>query len=297
MKKKIPLILIGTFLLTSCSNKKNEFDASGAFEAEETIISAEATGTIKEFKIEEGQLLPAGQQIGYVDSTPLFLKKRQVQEQIKAVLSRRPDIPAQVGAIEEQLKTFEKEIKRVSSLVKAEAAPQKQLDDINAQIEVLKKQREAQQSALGITSQSINLETSPLEIQIEQINDQLEKCKIINPLSGTVLTKYVQEKEMSIPGKPLYKIADLTSLFLRAYITGNQLSQFKVDQKVKVLVDDGSKTYKEIEGVITWVSGKAEFTPKTIQTKDERANLVYAIKIKVTNDGSLKIGMYGGVVF
>lgn len=295
-KTILPLSII-ILSMASCQRNEKKYDASGAFEAEETIISAESAGTIVKLEIEEGQALEAGQAIGYIDSIQLFLKKKQVEEQIKAVLSRRPDIPAQIAGLREQLKNAEKEQQRISNLVKADAIPQKQMDDVNAQIELLKKQLEAQQSVLGITSQSITNETSPLEVQIEQLNDQLSKCRIKNPLKGTVLTKYAEEKEVTAPGKPLYKIADLSSLILRAYITGSQLSDVALNREVAVLVDDGPENYREYKGIITWISSKAEFTPKTIQTKEERANLVYPVKIKVENDGPLKIGMYGEVKF
>lgn len=294
--KKI-FFLFGVVVLFSCNNNKNAFDASGSFETVETIISAESAGAIRQFNIEEGQTLKAGQAIGYIDSTQLFLKKKQLEAQIKAVLSARPDVAAQVAALQQQLKNAEKEQERFTNLLQGGAGTQKQLDDIKAQIEVIKKQIDAQESALTISSGSISEQTSPLQIQIEQINDQLAKCKIVNPVNGTVLAKYAEANEEAAPGKPLYKIADISSLLLRAYITSGQLSQIKLERKVKVLVDDGPDKYKEQEGTIVWISDKAEFTPKTIQTKEERANLVYAIKIKVPNDGSLKIGMYGEVKF
>ena|ERR1051326_391156 len=284
-------------VLAACNNEKNKFDASGSFETEETIISSEASGVLKLFSVEEGQELKAGQTIGYVDSTQLYLKKKQLEAQIKAVLSGRPDSEKQLAVLDEQLKNAEREQKRFANLVQANAGTQKQLDDINAQIEVLKKQIEAQKSTLGITSSSISEQTAPLQIQIEQIKDQLEKCKLVNPINGTVLVKFAEQNEIATPGKPLYKIADISFLLLRAYVTATQLSQVKLDQKVKVLIDKNEKEYSEHEGTIVWISDKAEFTPKTIQTKEERANLVYAVKIKVPNDGSLKIGMYGEVKF
>lgn len=293
-----PLIAILFILFTfSCNTNNHPFDASGAFEAEETIISAEAAGTIKQFEVEEGEILEARQLVGYIDSTQLYLKKKQLQAQINAVLSKRPDIASQIASLQEQLKAAEKEQQRIGNLVKADAATPKQLDDVNAQIEVIKKQIEAQQSSLGVSSQGITQESIPLQIQIEQVNDQLEKSKITNPIKGTVLATYVEPNEIAVTGKALYKIADVSELLLKAYITGNQLSIVKLGQKVKVLVDDAENEYKEYEGTVTWISDKSEFTPKTIQTKDERANLVYAIKVSVKNDGYLKIGMYGGVKF
>ena len=297
MKPISIIVVVVAFIIGSCGKGKNISDASGAFETDETVISADASGTIKQFNIIEGQTLQAGQSIGYIDSVQLYLKKMQLEAQVKTTLSLLPDVSAQVASLIVQLKSAEKEQQRISNIVKAGAASQKQLDDANSQVEDLKKQIDAQHSSLGITSTNISQQTMPLKVQIEQINDQLAKCKIINPVSGTVLAKYVRQFEMATPGKPLYKIADISSLILRAYITGDQLSLIELDQKVKVMVDDGKDKYKEYRGTITWISDKAEFTPKTIKTKDERADLVYAIKILVKNDGLLKIGMYAEVKF
>ncbi|MEP6727730.1 MAG: HlyD family efflux transporter periplasmic adaptor subunit [Bacteroidota bacterium] len=307
--RKMALALILLIVLTSCTNNKNSFDASGSFEAEETIISAEAPGTIKQLDVEEGIVLQAGQVIGYIDSIQLFLKKKQLEAQLKATGKRIPNITTQTGYYNQQeavtqsrLNNLMHEQKRLQNLVKADAATPKQLDDINAQIDetqkqllVTGKQKDAQVSALQTQSSSISGDLLPLQVQIEQLNDQLNRCRIINPTSGTVLTKYAEVNEMTLQGKPLYKIADLTTIILRAYITGNQLPGVKLNQKIKVNTDDGKGGYKKTEGTITWISDKAEFTPKTIQTKDERANMVYAIKIKVKNDGSYKIGMYGEI--
>lgn len=286
-----------SLILLSCSSNKNTFDASGTFEAVETIVSSEATGIIKELNLEEGQVLHKGDYIGYVDSAQLYLKKKQLEAQIKALLGKRPNVSVQLAALQEQLKTAEKEKIRITNLVKSEAATAKQLDDINANIEVLKRQIEAQKSSLDISSEGIGRDASPLLLQIEQVNDQLQKCKIINPNEGTVLTKYVEENELATIGKPLYKIADLSNMVLRAYITGNQLPLVKLNQKVKVRTDDGKGGFNTTEGSITWINSKAEFTPKTIQTKDERANLVYAVKIALKNKGAYKIGMYGEIIF
>lgn len=293
-----PFIIIAiAIIMSACNANKVSFDASGSFEAEETIISSEATGTIKRFEIEEGQTLETGQNIGYIDSLQLYLKKKQLEAQVIAILGKKPNISVQLSALQSQLKTAEKEKTRVANLVKGDAATPKQLDDINAQIEVLKKQIEAQQSSLSISSDGLGKDVVPLQVQIEQLNDQLAKCNIINPTNGTVLAKYAETNEMTATGKPLYKIADLTNIILRAYITGNQLTQVKLNQKVKVHTDDGKGGYKETEGTIIWINDKAEFTPKTIQTKEERANMVYAIKVKVKNDGAYKVGMYGEISF
>ena len=281
--------------LTSCNKNKSNFDASGSFEAEETIISSEAIGTIKQFNIEEGQVLKKGEFIGYIDTTQLYLKKKQLESQIKAMLSKKPNLSVQISAMQSQLATAENEKIRISNLIKGDAATPKQLDDINASIDVIKKQIEAQKSSLNIAIEGLGKDASSMLVQIEQLNDQLAKCKIINPKEGTVLTKYSEVNEMAATGKALYKIADLSNIILRVYITGNQLPKIKLNQMVKVYTDDGNGNFNETEGIITWINDKAEFTPKTIQTKDERANMVYAMKVKVKNDGTFKIGMYGEI--
>ena len=295
--KTFVLLTILILAFSSCKNEKKTFDASGSFEAQETIISAEAAGVIEKLDIEEGQDLEENQVLGYIDSTQLFLKKKQLEMQIDAVLAKKPNVAVQLAAFQEQLKTAQSEKVRIENMVKADVATTKQLDDINANINVIKRQIDAQRSSLDIASGGIGKEVVPIYIQIDQLNDQLSKCNIVNPIKGTVLTKYAEVMETTAPGKPLYKIADLSSLDLRAYITGDQLPAVKLNQKVTVSTDDGNGGFKEIEGTITWISSKAEFTPKTIQTKDERANMVYAMKVKVVNDGSYKIGMYGEVKF
>jgi HlyD family secretion protein len=242
-------------------------------------------------------VLKVGEIVGYVDTTQLVLRKKQLTSSIQALLSRQPDAASQLSTIQEQIETAEFERKRVESLLKADAATRKQLDDLTAQLAFLRKQYNATKTSLGITTQSLKSETYPLKAQIEQVEDQIEKSVLINPIQGTVLTKYVMKDEITAPGKALYKIADLSFITLRAYVTGNQLPQMKLGQSVEVLVDAAEGEYKSYTGTVTWVSDKAEFTPKTIQTKDERANLVYAIKIKVKNDGYLKLGMYGEVKF
>jgi len=283
--------------LSACDKNQHSFDASGSFVAVETIISAEATGVLKKFDVREGQTLRAGQNIGYIDSMQLHLKKKQLEAQVTALLGKRPNIPVQLSALQEQLRTVEKEKTRIVHLVKGDAATPKQLDDINAEIEVLKKQIAAQQSSLAISSDGIGKDVVPLQVQIEQIEDQLSRCKIINPINGTVLTKYTEANEIATFGKPLYKIADLSTIILRAYVTGNQLPEVKLNQIVNVWTDDGKGGYHTTEGTVTWISDKAEFTPKTIQTRDERANKVYAIKVSVKNDGLYKIGMYGEISY
>lgn len=291
------ILILATLLSASCTERQQAYDASGTFEAVETIISAEANGAIRALDVEEGQSLTAGQTVGYIDSTQLYLKKRQFQAQINAVLSKKPDIAVQMAALQEQLGQAVREQQRIASMAKADAATPKQLDDANAQVAVIKKQIAAQQSSLGINSSSITQEASPLEIQIAQLEDQLAKSRIVNPVNGTVLVKYAEVNEVVTVGKPLYKIADLSTIILRAYVTGPQFAQLRLNQQVTVLVDDADGNYREYQGTVEWISDKAEFTPKTIQTKDERENLVYAVKIRVKNDGLLKIGMYGEVRF
>ncbi|CAN5454961.1 HlyD family efflux transporter periplasmic adaptor subunit [soil metagenome] len=308
--KKLSFI-IAVVIFVSCNSSKENYDASGTFESVETTISSEANGIIKAFNIIEGQLVSPGDTIGYIDSVQLYLKKKQLEAQIKATGSRLPDVSAQTGFYNQQgavtqsrLNSLLHEQNRIQNLVNADAATKKQLDDINAQIDetkkqlqVISKQQAAQVSSLETQKSGMRADALPLYVQIEQINDQLARCSIINPVKGTVLSKYAEVNEMTAIGKPLYKVADLSTIILRAYITGNQFANIKLQQKVTTIVDDGTGKYKQYDGVIEWISDKAEFTPKTIQTKDERANLVYAIKIRVQNDGYLKIGMYGEVKF
>jgi HlyD family secretion protein len=289
--------MIAAAILVSCKANEPAFDASGSFEAEETIVSAEATGLLKAFDVEEGALLEAGQYIGYIDSTQAYLRVRQLRAQAGAVQSRKPDIEAQLAALRVQLAAAQKEARRMASLVKADAATPKQLDDANAQVAVLQRQLEAQRSALSVSTESIAGEATPWQVQAAQAEDQLAKCRLVNPVAGTVLTKYATRGEVVTPGKPLYKIADLRTIWLRAYVSADQLAGLRIGQQVTVLVDSGQKQYRAYQGALSWISDKAEFTPKSIQTKDERANTVYALKIKVPNDGALKIGMYAEVRF
>ena len=288
------ILLAATLLgLSSCGNKRGDYDASGTFEATEVIVSSEANGKIMQFNIEEGQLLKAGEEVGCIDTLQLYLKKMQLLASGKAIASKSTDINKQIAATKEQIGKAEYERKRTENLLKENAATQKQIDDIDSQIAVLKKQLEAQISTLQRGNASITEESSAYEIQVAQLDDQLRKCHITSPICGTVLAKYAEAGELATQGKPLFKVADVQHLFLRAYITADQLSQLKLGDKVKVFSDLGKDDRREYEGTITWISDKSEFTPKTIQTRDERANLVYATKIAVKNDGYIKIGMYG----
>jgi HlyD family secretion protein len=297
MKRYFITGLVFSLLLLSSCNNGIEQDATGTFEATEIIISSETAGKLTQFVVEEGSLLQAGVEIGCVDTVQLYLKKKQLQASFQAVLSRKPDIAKQIAAVREQITTQKRELNRFEILVKNNAATQKQVDDIRSSIAVLEKQQEAQLSALKSSDRSLSDESEAVAIQIEQLDDQLMKSHISSPIDGTVLVKYAEPNELVTMGKPLFKIADLSEMTLRAYITNAQLNQIRLGQKVKVFTDSGKDAYKENEGVIYWISSQAEFTPKTIQTKDERENLVYAIKIRVKNDGLIKIGMYGEVRF
>lgn len=297
--RQLIIFTLGTFMfLLSCNRNKFEHDASGTFEATEVIVSSEANGKLESFQLTEGDQLAKGQYVGYVDSIQLYLKKRQLLATNKAIQVKRPDISVQVSSIKERIAKAEFEKRRIQRLLADNAATQKQLDDANSQIEVLKKSLNAQVNSLSTSVNSLNEESNTNTVQVSQIEDQLKKCKIINPIHGTVLNKFVEEKEVVTQGKALYKIADTKNLFLRAYIVSEQLEKIKIGQKVKVFINISEDKQKSYPGTITWISDKAEFTPKTIQTQDERQNLVYAVKIAVTNtDGIIKIGMYGDVDF
>lgn len=323
VKKLVPLA--GIVLMASCGNGNGKSDASGTFEADEVIVSAEATGKILQLNVEEGAALAKDMVIGKIDPTAIELQKEQAASFVEALGQKTNDASPQVSVLEsqivlqnrqvavdeEQLRVLQKEQQRFQKLVAADAVPAKQLDDINGQVDVLEEKIKAGKTQLSVLQSQVNAqrrqvaiqnrgilsEKDPMEKKVAIIEDQLNRTSIKNPLAGTVLTKYAQANEFTSTGKALYKIADLSVLKLRAYITGNQLAQVKLNQAVKVKVDDGKGGYREFSGTISWISDKAEFTPKTIQTKEERANLVYAVKINVKNDGYLKIGMYGEVLF
>ena len=288
-------LLASAIVIFGCSSNDNEYDASGTFEATEVIVSSEANGKILSLNFREGTKLNANDVVGVIDSTQLYLKKLQILASVNAVQSRKPEIDKQIAVVEQQIATAEYEKKRVENLIKSNAVPKKQLDDVNAQISVLEKQLTALKSNLDVSTRGINQESNAIEVQIAQLNDQLKKCVITSPIDGTVLVKYAEAGELAVQGKPLFKIADTDNMFLRAYIVSSQLSDIKLGQKVKVFADYGDDKMKEYTGEVAWIATKAEFTPKTILTKDERANLVYATKIAIKNDGYLKIGMYGKI--
>ena len=322
--KKYMLCVAAIVAIVSCKPTTTEPDATGIFEADEVIVSAQGTGEILELNIAEGATLTAGQAIGRIDCTNLDLQKMQAQSSIEALQKKQNNATPQTEVTEqqitaqqrqivvqrEQLRVLEREHLRVQKLVKAEAVPTKQLDDIEGQIAILNKQIDATEGQIavfrqqvasakaqvGIQNTGILSEEAPMQMRVAQIKDQLNRCVITNPIAGTILTKYAVAHEVTTAGKALYKIADLSAVTLRAYISGVQLGQVKLGQTVKIRVDDGAGKYRDFSGTVTWISPKAEFTPKTIMTKDERANLVYAIKIRVKNDGFIKLGMYGEVV-
>jgi len=297
-KFKYPMLAFGVAItLYACGNSDALTDASGTFESTEIIVSSEANGKIMRFDLQEGQLLKAGEKIGYIDTIQLYLRKRQLLASIQASQSRTPDVNVQVAAIQQQIATAMTERTRVTNLLASGAANQKQLDDINAQIEVLQKQLRATRETLVNSSKGISGESESLRNQVAQIDDQLRKSGIASPINGTVLVKYAEAGELATQGRSLFKVADMENMILRAYVTADQLAKLKVGQMVGVNAEFGSKGNKAYQGKVAWISSKAEFTPKTIQTRDERANLVYAVKVDVKNDGNLKIGMYGGIKF
>jgi HlyD family secretion protein len=307
--KKTAYILIS--LLIACQQKDTAFDAEGSFEADEVIVSAEIPGRLSSFTIQEGQQLKAGDLAGTVDALPIALQKEQVEASIQALRQKTMDVNPQIKLLQDQLAVQETQLQqlehekaRVERLLKQDAATGKQLDDIRYQIEALNRQMQVTKQQIAVQVNTINTqnrsvlsEAPALQKKAEQLSDQIRRSNITNPVTGTVLTKYAQPGEMTAAGKALYKIAPLDTLTLRAYLTGDQLSAVKLGQTVSVFTDKGKKEYREQKGTISWIADKAEFTPKTIQTKDERANLVYAVKIRVKNDGSLRIGMYGDIKF
>ncbi len=303
------LFVAGSLLIISCNGNGKDFDASGTFEADETIVSSELAGKILAFNVEEGMQISKDSVVGMVDATNINLQEQQIEASINALNEKTADASPQIQLLQNQLAVQQSQLDnlqhekgRIENLIRADAATGKQLDDVNAQIDVARKnmsvtqqQINVQKNNIATQNRSILSEAEPLRKRIAQLKDQAGRAHIINPVSGTVIAKYAEPGEITSAGKALYKIADLSSLNLRAYVTGTQLPKIKLGQQVKVMIDEGKKKYKEYNGTIVWISAKAEFTPKTIQTKEERANLVYAIKVKVPNDGYLKIGMYGEV--
>lgn len=291
------LFIVFSLLLFACNSKKGTYEAMGTFEADEVLVSTEVSGTIQQLDVVEGSVVEAGQFLGFIDTNQLHLKKMQLETAKQVLNSRKIDIHKQIAVYKEQIATAQQEKVRMENLLKANVANRKQLDDINAQIATLEKQLEAHKSSIESSNNTLLQEEKSIEIQISQIEDQLKKSYIKAPINGTILGKYAEMGEITMPGKILFKMANLDAMTLRAYVTSDQLTLLKIGQTVRVYADFGKKDKRAYEGVIAWISSKSEFTPKTIQTQDERANLVYAIKIRVKNDGFLKIGMYASVKF
>ncbi|MBQ8774961.1 MAG: HlyD family efflux transporter periplasmic adaptor subunit [Alistipes sp.] len=290
------LAYIATALFAVGCGSDTTFDAQGTFEATEVVVSSEANGRILSFDVEEGSTIACNDVVGAIDSLQLHLQRKQLVAQQAALLGSRPDINKQVSSLREQIAKQRTEKARVENMLRDGAATQKQYDDIEAQIKVLESQLEATLSTLDKNTTTINNNSAALEAQIAALDDRIAKCSIVAPVSGTVLVKYAEEGELASVGKPLMKVADLEKIYLRAYFTSDQLSKIKLGDEVKVVADFGGDERYDYVGRIAWISSESEFTPKTIQTKDSRANLVYAVKIAVENDGKLKIGLQGEVV-
>lgn len=297
MKKSIYILLTLGALLCACTDEKSPYDASGVFETTEVVVSAEVAGQIERLAVDEGQEIVAGTGVGYIDTMQYSLQKRQLRANAAADDSRRLNESTQTASIRQQIENLNREKKRYQAMVAENSAAQKQVDEIDYQIKVLEKQIGATTEQISTTNRSISERNRGVTSQIAQLNDHIRNSVIRTPITGTVLAKYAEPGEYATPGKALFKMADVGAMKLRAYITADQLTRVKIGQQVKVYADQGTTERKEYTGTVTWIADKAEFTPKTIQTRDERANLVYAIKISVTNDGLIKRGMYGDVKF
>ncbi len=283
--------------MTACTQKEKEYDATGTFEATEVTVSAEQNGKLLILDVNEGDKVNAGKQLALTDTVQLYLKARQIGATRLVYASQRPDTDKQVAATKQQLAKAKEEYERFAALVKDGAANRKALDDARSQVQVLQRQLDAQLASLSTSTNSLNAQMSTTDIQKLQVADQLKKCHVVSPISGTVIEKYMEQGEFAAAGSPICKVADLDHMFLRAYITSAQLRTVKIGQQVTVLADYGYGERKEYPGRVTWISPKSEFTPKAILTDDERADLVYAVKIAVRNDGYVKIGMYGEAKF
>jgi len=285
----LPFLLLA---LMACKQQSDPADAYGNFEAIEVMVSAESSGRIITFLPGEGAMLKAGQVAVNIDTTQLYLNKLALESGFSSLSARIHTLDAQLQASRVQLDNLEREKKRIEKLVEGGAATSKQQDDINGQVSLL----EAQMAATASQKDAVYAERKTLEVQISQVEDQITRCAVKNPMDGTLLTKYREQGEMAAPGQALFKMAQMGELILRAYLSGDQLSSVKLGEEVKVRYDVAGDM-AEITGVVSWISSSAEFTPKIIQTREERVSLVYAIKVIVPNDGSLKLGMPGEVVF
>ena len=295
---------IFSFLFSNCGSNEKEYDATGTFEATEVTVAAEQSGALVRFDVNEGDEMALGQEVGLVDTTQIWLKIQQMVATKEVYKSQKPDMEKQIAATRQQLAKARQDQQRYKELVADGAAPSKMLDDATSQVKVLQKQLDAQISTLSSQLSTLNSQLSTTDVQVRQLQDQLQKCHIVTPIAGTVLEKYVERGEFVAVGKPLFMMADTKQMFIRAYVTSAQLKDIKVGQKAKVFADygDGQKTTvstsrQEYDGTVCWISSRSEFTPKTILTDDERADLVYALKVAIKNDGYVKIGMYGEVSF
>ena len=295
MKLKSIAWLAAAFVLGACGNNENKYDATGTFEATETTVYAEQSGRLLRFDVTEGADLVAGNEVGVIDTVPIALRIRQLGAAKEVYASQKPDMRKQVAATRQQLEKARLEQRRYTELVRDGAAPRKTLDDAVSSVNVLERQLEAQISTLQTTDKSLDRQMHATDTQVSELADQLRKCHISSPVTGCVLEKYVEDGEFVTIGKPLFKVADTKQMFLRAYVTSEQLQNVKIGQHVKVMSDYGKGRTKTYDGTVTRISSQSDFTPKTILTDDERADLVYAVKISVRNDGYLKIGMYGEV--
>ena len=284
-------------MLNACGNKEKDFDATGVFEATETVVYAEQNGSLTTFDVDEGDRLEQGREVALIDTVQLWLKVAQTEASRKVYQSQKPDMEKQLAATREQLAKARQEQQRYRELVADGAAPRKMLDDADSQVEVLQRQVEALRSSLSVSTNALDRQMEAADVQREQLLDQLAKCHVRTPSSGTVIEKYVERGEFVAVGKPLFKMADTDHMFMRAYVTSAQLQHIRVGQKAKVYADYGKGQKREYAGTVTWISSQSEFTPKTILTDDERADLVYALKVAVKNDGYIKMGMYGEVKF
>ena len=292
------LIMAGyCLIMVACGNSEREYDATGTFEATEVTVAAEQNGALMKFDVNEGDEIALGKEVGLIDTTQIWLKIQQAGATKEVYQSQKPDIEAQIAATRQQLAKAKQDQQRYKELVADGAAPSKMLDDATNQVAVLKKQLDAQISSLSTQLSTLNSQLSTVDVQVSQLQDQLQKCHIAAPIKGTVLEKYVERGEFVATGKPLFKMADTEQMFMRAYVTSAQLQNIKVGQKAKVFADYGDGQKKEYKGTVSWISSRSEFTPKTILTDDERADLVYALKVAIKNDGYVKIGMYGEVKF
>ena len=284
-------------VLGACTSQEEQYDASGIFETTEVIVSAKGTGELQSFQVEEGQAVRQGEVLGWIDTLQLSLKDRQLAASLLATESKRLDEKRQVAHLRQQIENLQREKERFTALLNAKATTAKQVDDIDYQIKVLQNQLVATQEQINSSNSSLSRQSESIQAQRAQMEDQIRNAMISSPITGTVLTKYAEQGEFAVPGKALFKVADVSRMKLRAYITADQLTQLQIGQAVVVYADRGTTDRKRYAGRVVWIADKAEFTPKTIQTRNERANLVYAVKIAVENDGFIKRGMYGEVRF